>query len=110
MCDERHSEGVRECSPLGLLPFYQGGKDLEAPADFALYTIGRNMAPWPLLALRDARKISTWLFSLCDGRQAGEQGFGNGWGREDLQCLLVSLSPACDPVALAGQPQMLLPL
>lgn len=73
---------VRECSPLGLLPFYQGEKDvfLEAPEDFALYTIGQNVVPWPLLAVRDARIISTWFFSLYDGRQAREKGFGNGWG------------------------------
>lgn len=89
---------MRQYSPPGLLAFHQGGKDLflEAPTDFALYTVDRNMAPWPLLAVRDARETGTWLFRLCDGRRAGDRRFGKGWGRADLQCQLASLSPACD--------------
>lgn len=45
---------VRERSPPGLLPFYQGGKDLSLkfPADIALYTIG------PMAS----GEVKKWLF------------------------------------------------
>lgn len=110
MCEVGGTVGeVRECSPPGLLPFHRGGRDLflEAPAGFAFYTIDQNMAPWPLLVLRDARKKQElgFLGSVTEGWQGRKRlGMaGAEWTLPVCRRPLLQLVTVTFP----GQPQIL---